>query len=787
MPASAWRPATAATSVTKQHVREDDKINGGSDQEKPKEPPTKLDGYADGPATTATRVKKQRVGIDDITNGDSDEEPLKEPRSVDKEPSQLDGAANESRGDSQRGQSLHVDWTLKDVARMAREVYDETIAEVHLSLFGYWIQTNDEHYDIAKQHIRELGLDQGYNVERIQNLHLRKLLNDIRQIRPKCVHPADRDRLKIPDCLTSITHRSALAVTNMIRPKTNKVSFREPFHATAVKLHTLISIPKRGSAIKDRSTSSPITAKTEFLPPYFRAERERAVMKAARSSSQSSETPSSRKYPPDTPDRPAPLSLGSRSSRRSDINATSKNLSRSISSPTRNTYLPTLTPLPMPRNSLLFQNTASHPLLVASVKASSQTNSEVGNDDIFSIKGGDAVCQSDHFDDTQAVVGRGYGVVSRAYELEAYENSSIASYGAPEIQSSNETANVVDTFFGPDNHVLRSGNLDVVTRNSSLDEETSFLETVSTVGNAESKKRDSYILPAPRPGFVNTEPVSIGATIQARRKLKISNLSTTTTNLYGSLPFRNRENEENLNPSPRAQHATDNDGARSTHKYTIPRNRVLSPIGDVLPLHQAIPLPPGSVLDTAHTDPLASPHTTRVKSGGDSQRNSRRVSTHMKYLKEAKTSNGLTELRIHDTSQHMTQISTLANFPIPPMENPVGELLITVSRATTRPDSSATSTSVSKADLTISKAHIAELLQRTRGQGARLPVLDWDSISTFEQAWREVNEQLLVSVYGRKDISLTNRDVQYVDCISRELRGGTYSNDWVRDLFEIGN
>lgn len=60
----------------------------------------------------------------------------------------------------QRHQSLHVNWTEADVTRLAQEVYDETIAEVHLSLFGFWIREQEEHYSMAKLYIRELGLDQ---------------------------------------------------------------------------------------------------------------------------------------------------------------------------------------------------------------------------------------------------------------------------------------------------------------------------------------------------------------------------------------------------------------------------------------------------------------------------------------------------------------------------------------------------------------------------------------------------------------------------------------------------
>jgi hypothetical protein len=59
-----------------------------------------------------------------------------------------------------RGQSLHVNWTLEDVEHMVREIFDETIADVHLSLFGYWIREQPGNYETAKSYIRELSLDQ---------------------------------------------------------------------------------------------------------------------------------------------------------------------------------------------------------------------------------------------------------------------------------------------------------------------------------------------------------------------------------------------------------------------------------------------------------------------------------------------------------------------------------------------------------------------------------------------------------------------------------------------------
>jgi hypothetical protein len=61
-----------------------------------------------------------------------------------------------------RDLSFHVKYSPVEIERIAREVYDETVAEVHLSLFIFWISESPKHYEQAKEHIRELGLDQVY-------------------------------------------------------------------------------------------------------------------------------------------------------------------------------------------------------------------------------------------------------------------------------------------------------------------------------------------------------------------------------------------------------------------------------------------------------------------------------------------------------------------------------------------------------------------------------------------------------------------------------------------------
>jgi len=59
-----------------------------------------------------------------------------------------------------RDYSFHVTYKPDEIPMLAKEIVDGTIAEVHLSLFTYWIQQKEENYKEAKKYIRELGLDQ---------------------------------------------------------------------------------------------------------------------------------------------------------------------------------------------------------------------------------------------------------------------------------------------------------------------------------------------------------------------------------------------------------------------------------------------------------------------------------------------------------------------------------------------------------------------------------------------------------------------------------------------------
>lgn len=64
--------------------------------------------------------------------------------------------------------------------------------------------------------------------------------------------------------------------------------------------------------------------------------------------------------------------------------------------------------------------------------------------------------------------------------------------------------------------------------------------------------------------------------------------------------------------------------------------------------------------------------------------------------------------------------------------------------------------------------------------------VDWAQLSTFERTWRELNAQLLVSLYGAKDVKLSVEDIDFVDGISSRLRAGaspSNGGDWTRGIF----
>jgi hypothetical protein len=146
---------------------------------------------------------------------------------------------------------------------------------------------------------------------------------------------------------------------------------------------------------------------------------------------------------------------------------------------------------------------------------------------------------------------------------------------------------------------------------------------------------------------------------------------------------------------------------------------------------------------------------------------------------------GYASVNSHEDSEDVfdSLATTLASFPIPYMQNPVGALPMLVSRATLSEESAAPVGALVESCRSTSGSRdtIREILEKTRARGEMLPVLEWKSMSAFERSWREIKEELLVAIYGRQDTWLSSADVAYVDCIEKEFRARP--EHWVLECF----
>ncbi|OSS52406.1 hypothetical protein B5807_02131 [Epicoccum nigrum] len=141
-------------------------------------------------------------------------------------------------------------------------------------------------------------------------------------------------------------------------------------------------------------------------------------------------------------------------------------------------------------------------------------------------------------------------------------------------------------------------------------------------------------------------------------------------------------------------------------------------------------------------------------------------------------------------SRRTSDAAKLSEFPIPPMDNPVGELPMLVSRATAlprefNPTYTASQRSLDDTYRAIARFNMSSILGHSRARGETLEIVEWDELSSFERAWRDKNKVLLVTIYGRKNVVLDKSDIEFIDCISNELHDdGNVPADWVRRIFE---
>jgi hypothetical protein len=285
----------------------------------------------------------------------------------------------------------------------------------------------------------------------------------------------------------------------------------------------------------------------------------------------------------------------------------------------------------------------------------------------------------------------------------------------------------------------------------------SVLETSSINSHTESQVQYSFALTSDisDPFITSDIPKDIEEFIvrPTRQKIRSTNHATVQANVHRPLPLRSYETEAHLSPTSHAEGA-------STRGYSESAS---------------------SRLRDTHTESLVMPVTLPTRTS--SLRQARTfdsltgTGTNPNYTDVAETSSASVSATPTPTA---TATIDLASFPSPQSQNPVGVLPMLVSRMSTPPQLSS-----SQADMWrhYTKNHMSELLEKTRARGSKLARVDWDALSPFERTWREVNDDLLVAIYTRVDVVLTAEDVQYVECIVKEL-ADPRAAEWARLIFQ---
>lgn len=355
-----------------------------------------------------------------------------------------------------------------------------------------------------------------------------------------------------------------------------------------------------------------------------------------------------------------------------------------------------------------------------------------------------------------------------SYQLDASDLASESSYGTFTSFKRKSKSRAI-TGMPCDGGVVGDESFDALEPyiGSDDDEEGSVLESESDFHGDEAPTQYQFavqpqlIMAGPLPG-----PSQRREAAEARRKTRAPCLSAQAVNFHRPLPLRSYEIEATMFPTAGAQ-------ATSGHKRSKSVTSVIAS-------------------RRSTTEPTAAPYVPDSFQARNSLEGIKQefYEGNNSYIKISEQVNR----EATTVSQRSSSASTLAAFPIPPMDNPVGRLPMLVSRAVSSPQSIRTSTSqhpVASASLddtyrAIVKVAMDAVLQRTRKQGKRLPSVDLDSLTSFERAWREMNAVLLTTIYGRTDAVLSKDDIDYIDRIAEVLRSesaGVESTDWVRHMF----
>jgi hypothetical protein len=451
--------------------------------------------------------------------------------------------------------------------------------------------------------------------------------------------------------------------------------------------------------------------------------------------------------------------------------------------------------LPLPRCSVLFQDTISHPLLSPPARQSTETDEYETmplTDEVADSENKNDERKSDPFADSELTCVDQSGDYNEKHThseqdrcnglgLFQFKNPDAASYCIDNSGSTDQiTAQSTDDIVQLCHDLVEEEPFDVMDLYADSNDGHSILESISNASEHNNQTVYKYATPVShiRTACADEYHTHDPGMNQAYLRSHHSGSSASGVNYHHPLPLRSYTSEAQMNFRPQ-RHFNNSDtyitamSPCSSHGKSSRHQE----------LHHTPAYPP-----TPPTERVAHDTTRIAVTRTYDDVSSERIHAHERF------ENSLHHGSYQNVDEQMLDLSA---FPIPPMRNPVGEVPMSLHRVASpspdavigqavSPESTSAVPSVAETYRAVTKVHMTDLLRRTRSRGSQLPSIVWSSLPIAEREWREHNGTILMSIYGRLDMVLSDHDMDYVNCIAREIRsdGNSFSsNEWVLRMF----
>ncbi|KAF2820666.1 hypothetical protein CC86DRAFT_116420 [Ophiobolus disseminans] len=507
------------------------------------------------------------------------------------------------------------------------------------------------------------------------------------------------------------------------------------------------------------------------LPDSHRKMRQRVVTDPAPLASPSGQ------FPPDTPDRPQPLSLRSRNSMMAHTTPTPALRRVSPADSTSSAAMRiAMAPIAFPIESEILVQLATRPLLPSPFDSAIAVNTEAGADDVFAVVKETGSGESETLSTKGEVKGESAklaeffstsGISDQflhgLYALNVPETSTNQGAGSPHSLSMEQRANDQT---GSGKGRAHNGDLGTANTNGG----TTDPSAVEPTSDSDVVRPLNYSYSSPTSITIKGVPQAAKASPQhrlahhGRRSIQEFDQNSSTVRYRGPRTVRSSESKAHLSPTKSAQSPSTPKSVRSPTSSITRANRPPSieipprrarvgvvSVGEPV-RHLSLSFPASPV------NPL-SEMVARRQSESQSE-----INAHMNSIA------GMLNSPTIGTSQGDTFDDILDEFPTPPAQDPVTVAQDAVAVAEQAQDVQELKEMLESSRAIISHAaKIGKLLDKTRARGYRARGRDPNAMHDFEMDWREKHEELLMAIYTRNDVDVWDLESQYIDDMMKEI------------------